>query len=178
VASVAEEQRGRDSKVMRILGRHPGWCWIGAATALIALDALQHQAGGVFGIVVALRTVQPFAKVLGGIGLTAVFLTLLVAPAIFGDPARGWPRRLLSAAPLAWLGLISYGVYLWHLAIVELFSLSSDPGHFSASGLGLAGKIHHGGTPILFLLTLAATVVVAALSYYLVELPFLRRKER
>jgi peptidoglycan/LPS O-acetylase OafA/YrhL len=178
VASVAEEHRGRDSKVMRIVARHPGWCWIGAFAALIALDAVQHQSGGVFGIVVALRTVQPFAKVLGGIGLTAVFLTLLVAPAIFGDPARGWPRRLLSAAPLAWLGLISYGVYLWHLAIVELFSQPSDPGHFSASGLGLAGKIHHGTTPILFLLTLAATAVVAALSYYFVELPFLRRKER
>jgi peptidoglycan/LPS O-acetylase OafA/YrhL len=32
-------------------------------------------------------------------------------------------------------------------------------------------------TPILFAVTLAATTAIAAVSYYVVELPFLRRKE-
>jgi peptidoglycan/LPS O-acetylase OafA/YrhL len=64
------------------------------------------------------------------------------------------------------------------LPIAELLARPADPLHFSASGLGLAAEIHHATTPILFLMTLAVTAVVAAASYYLVELPFLRQKER
>jgi peptidoglycan/LPS O-acetylase OafA/YrhL len=69
-------------------------------------------------------------------------------------------------------------MYLWHLTVAELLALPSAPGHFSADGLGLAAKFDHLTTPILLVLTLAATMAIAAASYYLVELPFLRRKER
>ena len=103
---------------------------------------------------------------------------LVVLPAIFGERAGGLPRRFLAAAPLAWLGLVSYGVYLWHLTVAELVGFSADPSHFSAHGLDLGRRIHHLETPILFGVTLAVTCAIAAASYYLVELPFLRRKER
>jgi peptidoglycan/LPS O-acetylase OafA/YrhL len=84
---------------------------------------------------------------------------------------------VLAWAPLAWLGMVSYGMYLWHLTITELLGLHSDPPHFSASGLGLADRIDHLTTPILYVLVVAVTAVFAAASYYVVELPFLRRKE-
>jgi peptidoglycan/LPS O-acetylase OafA/YrhL len=74
--------------------------------------------------------------------------------------------------------VISYGVYLWHLTIVELLGLRADPGHFSAPGLGLAGRIDRLTTPVLYVLAVAASAAVAAVSYRVVELPFLRRKER
>jgi peptidoglycan/LPS O-acetylase OafA/YrhL len=96
---------------------------------------------------------------------------------VFGEEAGGLPRRVLAWAPLAWLGLVSYGVYLYHLAAAEILGEVSDPAHFSASGLGLATKIHSFTTPILFVLTLALSAGLAAISYYVVELPFLRRKE-
>jgi peptidoglycan/LPS O-acetylase OafA/YrhL len=104
-------------------------------------------------------------------------LALVLAPAIWDAPARAH-HRLLAAAPLAWLGLISYGVYLWHLTIVELLVLPEMPTHFEADGLGLGERIGDGVTPIAFALTLAVSCAVAAASYRFVELPFLRRKER
>lgn len=109
--------------------------------------------------------------------LTGGLSALVVAPAVFGERAGGIPRRILAWGPLAWLGLVSYGVYLYHLAVAELLGERSDPGHFSASGLGLVASVHHLTTPTLFILTLAGSAAAAAVSYYVIELPLLRRKE-
>ncbi len=49
---------------------------------------------------------------------------LLLAPAI-SAAAAACPARA-GAAPLAGLGLVSYGVYLWHLTIAELIALPAD----------------------------------------------------
>lgn len=63
------------------------------------------------------------------------------------------PYRALNWGPIAWLGKISYSVYLWQ----ELFCPSSS------LHLGYAG--------------LPATIVCASLSYYLIEQPMLRLRE-
>jgi peptidoglycan/LPS O-acetylase OafA/YrhL len=177
LAGVAVEGSGRESGLVRMVVRRPGLCWLGAGACLVGLTALLHP-GGLLNIIVALRTKQSIARTLGGIVLTAVLAALLVLPAIFGERAGGLPRRFLAWRPVAWLGVVSYGVYLWHLAVVELLGLKTDPGHFSASGLGLVDKIHHATTPVLFVLSLAVSAALAAVSYYVIELPFLRRKER
>jgi peptidoglycan/LPS O-acetylase OafA/YrhL len=177
VASVRAERAPRDPRAVRLVVAHPGLCWLGAGAAFAGLTALL-QPGGVFGIARAVATQQPFAKTIAAIALGVAVNVLLVAPAIFGQGAGGLPRRVLAAAPLAWLGLISYGMYLWHLTVAQLLALPSAPGHFSADGLDLATKVDHLTTPVLFVLTLAATTAIAAVSYHLVELPFLRRKER
>jgi peptidoglycan/LPS O-acetylase OafA/YrhL len=134
------------------------------------------HSGGLFGLILALRTEQPVLRTLGGIALTATMATLLALPAVFGERAGGWPRRLLAARSLTYLGVISYSVYLYHLPIAHLLGLSSDPQRFSAAGLGLVARVDHGTTAVLFALTLALSVVVASVSYRVVELPFLRRK--
>jgi peptidoglycan/LPS O-acetylase OafA/YrhL len=177
VASVAVEKSGRETRLVRLVVERSELCWIGAAASLAGLAALLHP-HGLAGIIEAVSTQQSMVKILGGIALSSSFCALLVLPAVFGEAAGGIPRRILAAAPIAWLGMVSYGIYLYHLAVAEFIGLPSDPGHFSTSGLGLAGKIHHATTPILFILTLAVASVLAALSYYFVELPFLRRKER
>ncbi len=86
---------------------------------------------------------------------------LLLLPAVFGDRSGGLPRRFLAHPVVAWLGLISYGIFLWHYVVSR----------------------HLGGRanldPVLLLITtLAITIPCAAASYYLVERPLLRLKYR
>ena len=173
VASVATDARGSGERFLRTVRTHAGLFWLGAAACLAGVAAVLRPGGG-FTILLALATKQPLGKTLGSIALTGGLMVLLVAPAVFGERAGGLPRRVLAAAPLALLGLISYGVYLWHLTVAEVLGLRSVT---SARGLGLVDRIHTARTPILFVLTLAISCAIAALSYRFVELPFLRRKE-
>jgi peptidoglycan/LPS O-acetylase OafA/YrhL len=176
VLSVAAGMRGWKGRLLRPLIDHPGLCWVGAVACLTGLVAVL-QPGGEFTILLALTTKQPVAKTLAALLLTGALMALLVAPAVFAEDARALPHRVLGAASLGLLGLISYGVYLWHLAVAELLGLSANGVQFSAKGLNLVAKIHHFKTPVLFVLTLGVSCAIAALSYRFVELPFLRRKE-
>jgi peptidoglycan/LPS O-acetylase OafA/YrhL len=151
--------------------------WIGAGLSVAALTVLLDPSGLV-GIIQSLSTEQPVAETLAAIALTAILSALIVLPAIFGENAGGLPRRVLAARPVAWFGLISYGLFLWHLTTAQLLGFPDDPAHFSASGLDLADRLPDAlATPVMLLLTLAVSSLLAAASYYLVELPFLRRKE-
>lgn len=176
VVSVASELSASEWRMARAVAKHPGMCWLGALASFVALT-LVVQPHGLTGILQTISSEQPVAKTLAAIGFAALMHTCFVLPAIFGGRGRGLPHRLLRAAPVAWVGLVSYGVYLWHLAVVEFVALPADPQHFSASGLNLLGAIHQFRTPVLYVVTVALTLAIAALSYYLVELPFLRRKE-
>jgi peptidoglycan/LPS O-acetylase OafA/YrhL len=92
---------------------------------------------------------------------TAFFL---VAPMVFHDGRRSLPARLLSTKALAWLGLVSYGVFLYHQAFVFAFLDTRLWPPFA-------------GTALYTALVIAASTAVAAASYYLVERPLLRLKE-
>jgi peptidoglycan/LPS O-acetylase OafA/YrhL len=84
---------------------------------------------------------------------------------------------VLAWRPAIWLGVISYSFYLYHLPIVALLAIKHTDA-FSATGLNLMAHVHVARTTVLYILSLAITGVVATISYRLVELPFLRRKER
>ena len=83
--------------------------------------------------------------------------------------AKGLLARTLSARPLAYLGRISYGCYVYHafaLLVIErgLRSVGATDG-------SVALKLR---TP----LALLATMIVATLSWHLLESPILRLKDR
>ena len=46
--------------------------------------------------------------------LQALFAAFACLPAVFGPQDRGLVRRFLRWRPVAYTGLVSYGVYLWH----------------------------------------------------------------
>ena len=62
---------------------------------------------------------------------------LLALPAAFGDSRRGLPRRVLGNPLLAWFGLVSYGVFLWHQPLMPRSSTpaatTSSPGRRSSA---------------------------------------------
>ena len=176
VVSVAGQRGELDPRGPGFVARRPGLLWIGAAASLAALTLVLDPTGLV-GIIQSLSTEQPVAETLLAIALTASLSILIVLPAIFGEEDGGFPRRMLAMPIVAWFGLVSYGVFLWHLTVAQFLGLPSDPAHFSADGLDLAAKLPEPVTPLLMALTLAVTSALAALSYYVVERPFLRRKE-
>jgi peptidoglycan/LPS O-acetylase OafA/YrhL/lysophospholipase L1-like esterase len=92
----------------------------------------------------------------GGLAVTALLVAVVIASVIAETP--GPLGRVLSLRPVRWIGLISYGLYLWHWPVY--IALSSRR-------TGLDG-------PALLAVRLACTVAIATASYYLVELPIRR----
>jgi len=88
--------------------------------------------------------------------LAAIFSTLFVAGLAGRTPIL---TPVLSWAPLVWVGNISYSLYLWHFPVFRVITDQID---------GAAGKV----------VALAAAVAIAAASYYVVERPFLKLKDR
>lgn len=68
-------------------------------------------------------------------------------------------HRLLALPPMRWIGAISYSLYLWHWPIITFYRQYYGLDLEFAEEAGLIG----------------ASILVAALSYYLVEQPALRR---
>ncbi len=89
----------------------------------------------------------------GGLLAYAAVSGALVLSATVPGPVRS----LLSIAPLRLLGVISYGVYLYHWPIFLLLD---------AKRAGIEGH-----PKVLFLVRLAVTLVVATASYFLLEKP-------
>jgi peptidoglycan/LPS O-acetylase OafA/YrhL len=95
--------------------------------------------------------------------LIQVVMTLLLASGVIVQD--NWLDRLLGFKAVRRIGVISYGMYLYH----------EFAAHAARSVLG--GD--RAAPPLsFFLLTLALTVVVAELSYRFYESPFLRLKDR
>jgi peptidoglycan/LPS O-acetylase OafA/YrhL len=83
----------------------------------------------------------------------ASILTGIVIVAVVSK--RGLLQRLFEARPLKWVGVRSYGIYLWHWPVFVLFHYAL-PGNYQWI------------TPIA---TIAATFAAAALSYRYLEMP-------
>jgi peptidoglycan/LPS O-acetylase OafA/YrhL len=97
-----------------------------------------------------------------GLGSGALVLAVIAPSPISAD---GVTRRLLRHPVAAWVGTISYGIYLWHFPVLTLIGprLSSHPGSASI------------GTVVLtWTLVLAGGVATGAASWYLVERTFQR----
>jgi peptidoglycan/LPS O-acetylase OafA/YrhL len=90
---------------------------------------------------------------------------LVVAPGVFGSQGVGLGRRILRSRPLYALGVVSYGVYLWHLT----FMIQLDrPGSPIAPPTHLSMTVWGG----------AAAVLAATASWFALERPLLRLARR
>ena len=152
IASVLHEGRSPGRGVEQLLIRWPTAFWLAAVAVFVVLCAwAPHNARGV------------------GTGSTTEFVLyglvalLVLLPATFAADSGGVARRALRAPALAWVGLVSYGVYLYHADLIVVVDR------------------HTRGLPHRYLsvmiLAFFVTCLVAGASYYLWERPILRLKE-
>ncbi len=134
---------------IRGLDRFPGVAW---GVALLAFWVVSTQLG-----------LDGRAEERPGTGVWVIRSALyaliglaVVIPAVFGDQTRGLVRRLLANRVLMWIGLVSYSLFLYHLAVL-----------FEVDGWDIPAK-----WPV----SLGLALAVAAVSYYCVERPAMTLK--
>jgi peptidoglycan/LPS O-acetylase OafA/YrhL len=127
--------------------RVPAKRWIAAAAALATVL-----------LVLALVRVDGQSSWLYRGGLTTVAFAVAVGLAHVVASPEGLAARVLSLPPLVWVGRVSYGLYLWHWPLFAALN---------ADRTGLTGNA-------LFGTRIAATVLVAAASFHLIERPIRR----
>lgn len=127
-----------------------------------ARNAIQHQAVGIAFLALLACTIYslhaPF-------GLPEEVLLSIAAPLMVGLSIAGFPRWLDNKAT-RWLGLVSYSTYLVQFPLIQLLQMhgiyAEIDEHVGHGGLAFATAA---------LVTLACVVVIAAFTYYFVELP-------
>jgi peptidoglycan/LPS O-acetylase OafA/YrhL len=142
-------------------GRHPRWstlpgsgtvCWLLAAVCYwIASNKIGLPRWPIYQATV--RTD------LGKHLFYGLFGFFLLLPAVFGPQRRGVVRRFLASRVMTFLGSISYGIYLWHQTVIDVVMERSG------------WKLWQVGFVPLFSVVFVVTVVLATLTYYLVERP-------
>jgi len=102
-----------------------------------------------------------FGDPLMSLGAVAIFLSVL------GASQDGAP--VMKSPVLVYLGKISYGLYVFHMLVVELIGrlLLKHIGYF-----GLKYLVAR------WICAFAATLVLAVISFHCLEKPFLRLKRR
>lgn len=158
VASVWIQLQPREPKAVRWVADHSGLWWlIGGAlyvfTAIVILDPAPSLAAPV---------IQQ-SKYLTAVVIFGIIPLLVLLPAIFGAEQGGFVRRTLRHPTLVWLGLISYGIFLWHFPVLGVLR-----------DLGAQNWVPGLQFPLVALLTFLGTVVCAAASFYLIERPLMR----
>jgi peptidoglycan/LPS O-acetylase OafA/YrhL len=158
VLSAWYEGRRDLPRALRLNDRYPSIAW-GLALVTLGVTSL---AVGLFGRVAANISGPEYVARHYLLALISVGLLL---PALFGDPERGLVRRLLSSRALTFLGVISYGAYLWHFAVL-----------IQLERWGFGDVAADVGQWIWFPAALAGGVLIATVSWYAVEKPIMSLK--
>jgi peptidoglycan/LPS O-acetylase OafA/YrhL len=140
-----------------VVARYPGTVWgLAAAVFLLSTTPLAGP--------LDLTEPTPGQAALKNL-LYALLGLLVVLPTVASVPPAPEPPGVaaLGSRLGAWLGEISYGVFAYHVIVLELVGRWLSLPHFG------------GGFWTRWLLTVAVSVAVAAASHYLVERPVMRR---
>ena len=152
---------GREEKGMprwlHPFARYPGILW-GAAILVMLGDALYFN-GKIYEYTLAENYLEHLA-----FGFVAF---AIVAPLTFGDQRVGLTRRLIDNRVLLYLGLVSYGIFLWHEAVIQ---------QLQKWDLGQIDFIHP--YVLWFTAALLMSTAIATISYYLIERPAMGLRRR
>jgi peptidoglycan/LPS O-acetylase OafA/YrhL len=151
------------SAYLQALDRRPAWLWHPALPAVSwALAAAAFVAVSNIGLPLKPVYTSPVGLGLERQTLYGLFAFFVVAPAVFGHQERGAIRGLLRTRILVLIGVVSYGVYLWHESAQALFLRWSHDRLFTIPWWELAGVVT------------GLAILAATISYVFVERPVLR----
>ncbi len=146
-------------------GARPAWLWHPLMPwATWGIAGVCYWAVGNLGLPLSPLGTGDLAASLAKEALYGAFGFFLVAPAVFGPPRDGPIRALLTTRVLAAVGVVSYGLYLWHQTWVSMVMSWSGASLFSVSW------------PLLFLSATALGLTCAAVSYFALEKPVIERR--
>jgi peptidoglycan/LPS O-acetylase OafA/YrhL len=153
------------------------WVILGASTvpwyaaALIAYWAICEKIGISPTLAALITARQQWEQHL----LQTVVAACVVAPAVFVPAGRSWSLRIVGSRPLAFIGMCSYGIYLWHYAVIEWLvrRLGCNP-----AALRVCPASVHWSFVKVTLAAVPLSIAVGALSWYLVERPTIRLAHR
>lgn len=163
---VVREWAGRDPAVSERVERwvrRPGW-WLSAAVIVFAGSCVAglRRPAVKLDVPMAFGDGREFARQL----VFGLFAALLLAPfALRRSPLQG-PARVFGWSPVVVLGVLSYGVYLWHKALIAEVQ----------SWFGLV-QFDGGFVRVLVVVTVLA-VALAWLLWHVVEHPAMRLARR
>jgi peptidoglycan/LPS O-acetylase OafA/YrhL len=160
VVTIAVAGRERLPSPLALVERRP---WIPWAVAAVAFWASATQLGIDTSFFSGVDRHQYFLRHV----LYAVVGFGMLLPAVVGDGHRDPVRRLLANPVLVYLGLISYGIFLYNLLVVV-----------KLDDWGFGKNLPVYAYPWWIAAVLAVTVVIASISWYGLERPLLRLKNR
>ena len=170
VMAIQYSPGGDPSAVYYGTGTHASALLIGAALALAwplrrlaaipAAHAMRLDMAGIAGLAVLAWAVGHFSgsdPVVYPVGL--LLAAFAAAGLIAAAAGHGVIAALTSIRPLRWVGVRSYGIYLWHWPVIAL-------------GTALAGP--DASSPWLWLVETGVTIALASASWRFIETPIMR----
>jgi peptidoglycan/LPS O-acetylase OafA/YrhL len=160
-----ELEPARVPALYRAAINHPNAFWY-AAFVLFVINCLAP-----FGKIASFD----FPKAPAAIAQLVLFLGfgfLVVVPLTVPGASSKFQEALLGNPVVRFLGRISYGIYLWHFAIANFWFLNGNL--FGSEPLPILAFRGRTGFLELALVVVLGSILMATLSYYLVERPALR----
>jgi peptidoglycan/LPS O-acetylase OafA/YrhL len=158
VAAIASWRlmRGEEPRWLQRIGAAPDLMWGIAFVLFIGYSTLLGTHG--------LDYVPPFRAEMRHF-TNGVIVLFLLLPGVFGLQSRGGVRRFLQWKPIAYTGLVSYGVYLWHQGW-------TDKAMQWTNSVPL-----HANFVLITSIAVAMSVLTATVSWYWLERPINRRRD-
>lgn len=167
-SALSEAAPDRTPAVFRLAVKRPHLFWLGAVAAYALNSAQPFSTPG------TADWLSPPAALVRHVCMLA-FSFLIMMPLVVPNATSRFMKVTLGNPVLAYLGRISYGIYLWHFTVMYFrFESGSVFGEIVPVNM-LLGKF---GFWDLFTVVVLGTIAVSTVSFYLVEQPIIRLVEK
>jgi len=157
VVSVRGQEMDRLPSMARLARDHAAWFWLAAIALYLVGTYVLFDPGPALA-----APVGDSSQYLAQYAYFGVISALVLAPAVFARFDRGVASRILAHPLLVRLGLISYGIFLWHYPVMVLMI---DLGIFDLAP----------GAKFIFLATstLVVSILLSAITFRFLERPLM-----